>query len=56
MKIFSNKFEDFVLDMVTDIREEAINPRRTAVINMNTVNGFFKKGDMYSNRLEDVIP
>ena len=56
MKIFSNKFEDFVLDMVTDIREEAINPRRTAVINMNTVNGFFKKGDMYSNRLEEVIP
>ena len=37
MKLFSNKFEDFVLDMVTDIRSEAINPRRTVVVNMDTV-------------------
>ena len=37
MKIFSNKFEDFVLDMVTDIRTDALNPRKTVVINMDTI-------------------
>ena len=56
MKLFSNKFEDFVLDMVTYIRSEDINPRRTVVVNMDTVNGFFKKGAMYSPRLEEIIP
>ena len=56
MKLFSNNFEDFVLDMVTDIRSEAINPRRTVVVNMDTVKGFFKKGAMYSPRLEEIIP
>lgn len=56
MKIFSNKFEDFVLDMVTDIRTDALNPRRTVVINMDTINGFFKHGNMYSPRLKEIIP
>lgn len=56
MKIFSNKFEDFVLDMVTDIRSEALNPRKTVVVNMDTINGFFKKGNMYSPRLKEIIP
>ena len=56
MKIFSNKFEDFVLDMVTDIRTDALNPRKTVVINMDTINGFFKHGNMYSPRLKEIIP
>lgn len=56
MSFFSNNTEKLVREMTVDIRTASINPKTTAIINMNTINGFFKDGSLASPRLNAIIP
>lgn len=56
MSFFTNNTEKLVREMTVEIRSESINPKTTVVINMDTVNGFFKEGRLSSPRLNSIIP
>ena len=43
-------------DVTTDLRRLDITPERTVVVNINTINGYFHHGGMFSPRLEKIIP
>lgn len=52
----TNNTEKLVKEMTSDIRTAIINPKTTVVINMDTINGFFKEGNLASQRLNAIIP
>ena len=56
MGLFESDLERVVSGMAKDIRKVPMNPKTTVVVNMDTVNGFFRSGSMASPRLEAVIP
>lgn len=56
MALFYSNFEKAVREMAQPIRSVAMNPKRTVVINVDTINGFFRIGALSSPRLEAVIP
>lgn len=56
MAFFRSDFEKAVREMVVPIRSKALNPKRTVVINVDTINGFFYHGALSSPRLAAVVP
>ena len=55
MSIFDKDLKKIINKMVVDIRDIGINPDQTVVCNINTINGYFKKGALYSYRLNESI-
>lgn len=53
---FTPQYEKTVREVTVNIRTYITNPETTVVINMDTVNGFFKKGALASPRLKAIIP
>ena len=53
---FTPQFEKTVREVTIPIRTYITDPEATVVVNMDTVNGFFKKGKMASPRLRAIIP
>lgn len=56
MGLFERDLEKIVAGMIRDIRTVPLNPQKTVVINLDTVEGFFRNGAMASDRLASVIP
>jgi len=56
MGLFESDLERIVSGMAKDIRKVPMNPKTTVVVNVDTVNGFFREGSLSSPRLETVIP
>ena len=56
MAFFRSDFEKAVSEMVVPIRSKALNPKKTAVINVDTINGFFYQGALASPRLAAIVP
>ncbi len=54
MGLFSNNTDRIVRECVRDLRDIAVNPARTVVVNMNTVNGYMRSGNMASSQLSHV--
>ncbi len=54
--LFTPAYEKTVREVTVNIRNYITNPETTVVVNMDTVNGFFKKGKLASNRLKAIIP
>lgn len=48
--------ENIVSGLTRDIRKTILDPSRTVILNINTVDGFCRKGKMYSKQLEYCIP
>ena len=53
---FTPPYEKTIREVTVDIRNYITNPETTVVVNMDTINGFFKKGKLASNRLKAIIP
>ena len=53
---FTPQYEKTVREVTVSIRTYITDPETTVVVNMDTVNGFFKKGKMASSRLNSIIP
>ncbi|MBP3300599.1 MAG: cysteine hydrolase [Clostridia bacterium] len=53
---FTPQHEKTLREITEPIRTYITDPERTVIVNMDTVNGFFKKGKMASARLRAVIP
>lgn len=56
MAIFTSNFEKAIREMTVAIRSVALNPKRTVVVNVDVINGFFREGALASPRMEAVIP
>ena len=54
--LFASPFEKTVREITVDIRSMILNPETTVVVNVDTINGFFKKGALASPRLTAIIP
>ena len=53
---FTPAYEKILREVTVNIRTFITDPEATVVVNMDTVNGFFKKGNMASPRLNAIIP
>lgn len=53
---FTPQHEKTLREITVPIRTYVTDPERTVIVNMDTVNGFFKKGKMASARLRAIIP
>lgn len=53
---FTPQYEKTVREVTVPIRTFITDPERTVVVNMDTINGYFKKGKMASSRLRNIIP
>ena len=56
MGFFSTNLEKIVTNATINIRKLILDPSRTVVVNINTVNGYFKSGQMFSPPLAAVLP
>lgn len=56
MAFFRSDFEKTVREMVVPLRSRPLNPKKTVVVNMDTINGFFVHGALASPRLAAIIP
>ena len=54
--LFAPAYEKTIREITVSIRSLIINPETTVVVNMDTINGFFKKGPLASARLNTIIP
>ena len=54
--LFMPSYEKILREVTVDIRNFITNPETTVVVNMDTINGFFKKGKLASPRLKAIIP
>ncbi len=54
--LFIPSYEKILREVTVDIRNFITNPETTVVVNMDTINGFFKKGKLASKRLKAIIP
>ena len=53
---FTPPYEKTIREVTVSIRNYITDPEATLVVNMDTVNGYFKKGKMASPRLHAIIP
>ncbi|MBO5221197.1 MAG: isochorismatase family protein [Clostridia bacterium] len=53
---FTPQYEKTVREVTVSIRTYITDPETTVIVNMDTVNGYFKKGKMASSRLNAIIP
>lgn len=53
---FTPPYEKAVREVTVSIRNYITDPEATVVVNIDTVNGYFKKGSMASSRLNAIIP
>lgn len=53
---FRSDFEKTVREMVVPLRSKPLNPKKTVVVNIDTINGFFVHGALSSPRLAAVVP
>ena len=53
---FTPPYEKTIREVTVSIRNYITDPEATVVVNMDTVNGYFKKGKMASPRLKAIIP
>lgn len=53
---FTPQYEKTVREVTVSIRTYITDPEATVVVNMDTINGFFKKGKMASPRMKSIIP
>ena len=56
MGIFTGNIEKIVAERTLNIRKVLLDPDRTAIININTSEGFFRKGGLWSPQFLSVIP
>ena len=54
--LFAPAYEKTIREITVDIRNYITDPETTVVVNMDTTNGFFKRGKMASPRLRAIIP
>lgn len=54
MGIITTNIEKLVKNSTRDIRDIPVNPAKTVVVNMNTINGYFRFGKMASSQLSKV--
>ncbi len=54
--LFSAPYEKTIREITVNIRSLVTDPETTLVVNMDTINGFFKKGKLASKRLKGIIP
>ncbi len=55
MSIYDKDLKKIINRMVVNIRDISINPDQTVICNINTINGYFKRGALYSYRLNESI-
>ena len=53
---FTPQHEKTLREITVPIRTYVTDPERTVIVNVDTINGFFKKGNMASARLKAIIP
>ena len=53
---FTPQYEKTVREVTVPIRTFITDPEATVVVNVDTINGYFKKGKMASPRLKAIIP
>jgi nicotinamidase-related amidase len=56
MGIFTGNFDRIVSERTLNIRKLLLDPDRTAIININTSEGFFRKGGLWSPHFASAIP
>lgn len=56
MGIFTGNFERIVTERTLNIRKLLLDPDRTAIININTSEGIFRKGGLWSPHFSSAIP
>lgn len=53
---WTNGMEKMIRESTLNLRQLALNPETTVVVNVDTINGFFKEGKLSSPRLTEIIP
>lgn len=56
MGLFTGNFDRIVSERTLNIRKLLLDPDRTAIININTSEGFFRKGGLWSPHFASAIP
>jgi len=56
MALFAPNIEKLLKDMTNNIKDIDIDHSSTVIVNMDTINGFFKEGNLSSSRLLQIIP
>lgn len=54
--LFTPQHEKAVREVTVSIRTYITDPETTVIVNMDTINGYFKKGKMSSPRMKAIIP
>ncbi len=53
---FTPQYEKTIREVTVPIRTFITDPEATVVVNINTINGYFKKGKLSTARLQNIIP